>query len=67
MLTMTNAQLIAAIRSGRATDGERREYSCRVARRANADPCEHGHMDCALIEGGPCENEVAAGLSDWDE
>ncbi len=27
------------------------------------EPCQHGHLDCAVYEGGPCANEQYARLS----
>ena len=32
-----------------------------------APACEHKHFGCAGWEGGPCSNEVAAGLPDAEE
>jgi hypothetical protein len=55
---MTNEQLIRKIKNGTATNGERRTYAARVSQRSMAEPCEHGHFGCALVEGGPCLDET---------
>lgn len=31
-------------------------------KRDSIHACEHGHYDCALWDGGPCENEVEASI-----
>lgn len=61
---MKNRDLIARIRSGEATDAERREYARRVGRLAWPPECLHGHVECALVERGPCLDETLAGCSD---
>jgi len=41
-----------------------RRYADRVTRTTDAKPCQHGHFDCALWEGGPCMNEWLSRLED---
>ena len=42
------------------TKRQAHNYIAAVARARDAQPCVYGHYGCALEEGGPCENEVAA-------
>lgn len=44
-----------------------KKYLAQVHRKSTtqdgAEACEHGHHDCALWEGGPCENEIDSSIS----
>ena len=36
------------------------DYADAVAEMNNPKPCKHGHMECALFDGGPCSDEMLA-------
>lgn len=55
---MKNRELIRRIERGSATIGQLRMYADRVSSRMWPDYCQYGHLDCALVPGGPCLNEV---------
>jgi len=55
---MKNAELISKIDDGSATVGQCREYIRRTERKLNQATCAEGHIGCALVEGGPCINDV---------
>lgn len=50
------------------------DEACALVIAETAEPCRHGHYDCALIPAGPCSGEALAivaaafpGCADLDE
>lgn len=39
--------------------GEARQYLEDIRNADRLYTCEHGHTECATIEGGPCSDEIA--------